>query len=226
MKEPVIIPGPPDLEGLLEYPAEPARGGAVVAHPHPLYGGTMIQPVVHHVAQACRQEGLVTLRFNFRGVGRSHGQYDGIEEWRDVQAASRFLVQRLGRDKSLILAGYSFGAWMALLAALNGVRASAVILVAFPMVFEHLSPATFDGIGVLNIPVLSICGQYDDIAPPAQVEAFFARRGLRAQQVLIPGSDHFFIGEQEEIMGAVRRFLCGQAGRFQSLTAEHEGENN
>ncbi len=84
MKRTVTIPGPPALEGIYETPDAPIRGNAVVSHPHPLYGGTMVNPVVHHVAKACRRQRLATVRFNFRGVGSSEGKYQGTDEWRDV----------------------------------------------------------------------------------------------------------------------------------------------
>jgi len=96
-------------------------GGIVVAHPHPLYGGTMAQPVVHRGGAGLQEQGFGSLRFNFRGVGRSGGQYSGAEEHRDVEAALAFLRGRLtarqGRRSRLGLAGYSFGSRMAALAA-------------------------------------------------------------------------------------------------------------
>ena len=73
----------------------PVAGGVVVAHPHPLHGGTMAQPVVYRIARACREQRLATLRFNFRGVGGSAGTFSGTEEYRDVEAAAAFLRGRL-----------------------------------------------------------------------------------------------------------------------------------
>jgi len=70
-------------------------GGVVIAHPHPLMGGTMAQPVVYRVARACRERGFASLRFNFRGVGQSRGRYSGSEEYRDVEAALAFLRGRV-----------------------------------------------------------------------------------------------------------------------------------
>lgn len=205
--EHVMIPGPRDLEGLYEAPCGSIQGGAVVAHPHPLYGGDMTQPVVHHIAGACRSRGLATLRFNFRGVGGSRGTYDGSEEWRDVQAAGRFLAGRLGPERPRVLAGYSFGAAMALLAAVHGTHADALVLVAFPLAWEGLSSGAFDGGHAVAAPVLSLCGEDDDVAPPAEVEAFLVRQGLHATQVVLPGTDHFFLGRQEAVEEAVARFL-------------------
>lgn len=209
VKQSVRIPGPPELEGIYETPDAPTRGCAVVSHPHPLYGGTMVQPVVHRVAKACRHEGLATVRFNFRGVGASSGSFDGVKEWEDVAAAASFVSERVGdaSRRPLVLAGYSFGARMSALAALRGVAADALILVAFPMMWEHLRPDMFDRLGEFPGPVLSICGEHDDIAPPSEVEAFFRRRGLEVETVVIAGSDHFFYDSHQAMEYAVQRFL-------------------
>ncbi|OPZ74963.1 MAG: Alpha/beta hydrolase family protein [Actinobacteria bacterium ADurb.Bin444] len=208
MKRTVTIPGPPALEGIYETPDAPIRGNAVVSHPHPLYGGTMVNPVVHHVAKACRRQGLATVRFNFRGVGSSEGTYQGTDEWRDVGAAAEFVAHQAAGGSPLILAGYSFGARMSMLAALNGVSAHALILVAFPLMWEHLTPEAFDHIGDFRGPVLSILGQHDDVAPPEQVKAFFGDRGLEAESVLIGGTDHFFYDHHEAVEAAVEDFLA------------------
>jgi len=88
-----------------------ARGAVVITHPHPLYGGDMDNPVVESVARAYAEKGMATLRFNFRGVGRSQGRYDeGMGEQEDVTGAVAH-VRELGAG-SVDLAGYSFGAWV------------------------------------------------------------------------------------------------------------------
>lgn len=95
----VFFPGDSRLEGMLEWPVRApgggdalAEGGVVVAHPYPPHGATMAQPVVYRIAQSARERGLVTLRFNFRGVEGSQGAFSGTEEYRDVEAAAAFLA--------------------------------------------------------------------------------------------------------------------------------------
>src|SRR5660398_196420 len=103
-KEQVVIDGEYALEGILEFPAGDVAGGVVISHPHPSYGGTMVNPVVHHMARGCQAQNLATLRFNFRGVGNSEGSYSHSREYRDVSAAARFLRGRLAEEAGVVLA--------------------------------------------------------------------------------------------------------------------------
>ncbi|MHB9148508.1 MAG: alpha/beta hydrolase [Thermoleophilia bacterium] len=204
----VTIPGDVALEGLLEFPEDlPPLGGVVVAHPHPLHGSTMQQPVVHHVAKACRRRGLATLRFNFRGVGASEGAYNGMEEFRDVRAAAAFLRAQLPPALPISLAGYSFGAVMASLAVIDGEPAAALALVAFPLRWDEFAPRWFERFGEFNNPVISVCGENDTVAPPAAVEAFLRGVGLDPTMVVVPGADHFFGGERERFSEPIAEFL-------------------
>jgi alpha/beta superfamily hydrolase len=204
----VMIPGDSPIEGLLEFPESGAPvGGVVVAHPHPLHGSTLQQPVVHHVAKACRQRGLATLRFNFRGVGESAGVFSGFEEYRDVRAAASFLRAELGEGSPVALAGYSFGAVMVSLAVLDGEQAVALALLAFPMRWEEFMPGWFAKFGGYRGPVLSVCAEYDTIAPPAQVEEFLRGVGLDPTQIVVPGTDHFFGGGKERYSEPVGDFM-------------------
>lgn len=204
----VTIPGDVTLEGLLEFPEDgPLLGGVVVAHPHPLHGSTMQQPVVHYVAKACRQKGLATLRFNFRGVGASEGVYSGFEEFRDVRAAAAFLRAQLPQGLPVSLAGYSFGAVMASLAVIDGEPAAGLALVAFPLSWDEFVDRWFERFGKYAGPVIAVCGEHDLIAPPAAVEEFLRGVGLDPTMVVVPGADHFFGGERDSVSEPVARFL-------------------
>ena len=98
------------------------RGGVVICHPHPLFGGSMYNNVVEAVEEGFVLSGFSTLRFNFRGVGDSEGAYDeGNGEVNDVIAACKFMRDLPGAGGRLVLAGYSFGAWVASRAAVRRV---------------------------------------------------------------------------------------------------------
>src|SRR5439155_17501983 len=129
----VEVPDGPPLEARLRL-AESARGGLVVCHPHPLYGGDMDNPVVVRAAEVATESGLSTLRFNFRGVGRSSGTHDrGEGEGHDLKAALEMLRNRLPPGRPLGLAGYSFGAWIAARVTASGVPLTALCLIAPPL---------------------------------------------------------------------------------------------
>jgi hypothetical protein len=125
MEENVTIRGPGvNLEG--RFLAGGTTGGALITHPHPLYGGSMDNNVVWTARQACAARGMATLRFNFRGVGRSTGAYgDGVAEAEDVVAALAFLKERAAGPYWVI--GYSFGAAVAARAMLAGLEADGAV---------------------------------------------------------------------------------------------------
>ncbi len=228
----VYFSGDDRLEGILEWPegagenasaggeaGPPASGGVVIAHPHPLYGGTMAQPVVHRVARACRERGLASLRFNFRGVGQSEGRYSGSEEYRDVEAATAFLRGRLaaggpasasgGRRPPLGLAGYSFGSVMAAVAAGAGeVPVQALALIALVVGWEESPPGLLDGLARFQGPVLAVCGESDDLAPPDVVERALAGLKLDFRLVVVPGAGHLFEHKQQEVGERVAAFFA------------------
>ena len=130
MEEQVSIPGPGiTLEGRLSVGAAP--GGAVITHPHPLFGGDMANNVVVTAVRALAARGMSALRFNFRGVGRSTGVYGGgLEEAFDVAAALKFLKSRTPGPHYVV--GYSFGAAVAGRALLQGLAADGAILHCAP----------------------------------------------------------------------------------------------
>jgi uncharacterized protein len=199
--------------GAQSVSAARVAGGAVVAHPHPLYGGTMAQPVVYRVAQACREQCFASLRFNFRGVGRSKGRYSGTEEYRDIEAALAYLRGRLalepGRRPPLGLAGYSFGSVMAAVAAGAGtVPIDALALVAFVVEWEEFPARMLDGLARFRGPVLAVCGELDDLAPPAAVESTLRSLGVDFRLSVIQGTGHFFEHEQRDVGERVATFFA------------------
>jgi uncharacterized protein len=188
------------LEGMLAN--TPDDKGVVISHPHPLYGGTMHNNVVKALAHAYQEEEYGTLRFNFRGVERSEGDYDnGIGEQEDVKAA----LQTLGK-KTMDLAGYSFGAWVNALGLAKFKEAQRLIMVSPP-----LSVIDFSFLEYSPKIKLVICGSRDEIAEYKKVEKLLPKWNDQALFRVIQGADHFYSGYEEEFMDIVGEFLRGSA---------------
>ena len=206
--EALTISGPAGtLETLLEVPAAGAASGgfAVVCHPHPLYQGTMQNKVVHTVARALQEAGIATLRFNFRGVGASTGSYDkGRGEVLDTLAVIAF-----GRARwpgaALTLAGFSFGAQMALLAAPSSAPVR-LITVAPPV-----SRPEFSAVEQPSCPWLIVQGDADEVVDAQQVRAFAARFTPPPRLQMLPGVNHLFDSHLRELHQAVASFLKEEA---------------
>ncbi len=195
------------LEGLLHRPrnvAEPR--GAVICHPHPLYGGSMLDLVVEAILKAMWAIDCATLRFNFRGVGNSEGEYDeGRGEARDAEAAVKYIVGLRGmqRDK-VILAGYSFGAMAAVNAAARMPEVTTVVAVAPPILADGVAQLI-----ALKKRLVVVAGEEDRYCPPAQLEVLRnALIGLIRLKT-IPGADHFFAGQEEEVTAALMDAVHG-----------------
>ncbi len=191
------------IEGLFENLG--GEKGVVISHPHPLYGGSMHNNVVKTLAQAYREEGYSTLRFNFRGVGLSEGDYDnGKGEQQDVRAALQHL-SKLGKTK-IDLAGYSFGSWVNAL-GVNAFKEAGRLIMVSP-------PVDFIDFGFLEHSAkiqLVICGTLDDIAGYRTVERMLPSWNDKATFHVIEGADHFYMGYEDEIKRIVGEFLRGSA---------------
>ena len=175
--------------------------GAIVTHPHPLYGGNMQNNVVSAVSSAYQKSGITTLRFNFRGVGRSQGSYgDGIGEQADVRAAVGWL-QSLG-IQHIELAGYSFGAWVNALAANDGLKVDRMIMVSPPVAFIE-----FKDIADISSLKLIVTGSRDDIAPASMVEKSYPTWNAAAEFEVINGADHFYGGYESQLEAVLMDFL-------------------
>src|SRR5262245_40176522 len=148
------------LEARVARPAAP-RGSVVACHPHPLYGGDMDNPVVVRLVEVCGDQGLATLRFNFRGTGASTGVHGhGTAEQHDVAAAMEHMVSLVGPDRPLLLAGYSFGAAVVAAVAPRRAELAGVILVAPPL--ARVDPASFAELDRLGERVLIVAGPNDE----------------------------------------------------------------
>jgi uncharacterized protein len=191
------------LEGILkpeEDDVEPVFG-AVVCHPHPLGGGTMHNKVVFKVAQALQMLGMPALRFNFRGVGHSTGTYDeGRGEMDDARYALDFMSHRYP-GLPVIMAGFSFGAYVGLRVAAADDRAQAMIGLGTPARMfgdDHLQNS--------HKPKLFIHGTLDEAAPYDLVTTWFEQVPAPKSLIAIEGADHFFQDSLDEVQGIVVSF--------------------
>ncbi|RLC26432.1 MAG: alpha/beta hydrolase [Deltaproteobacteria bacterium] len=189
----------PELEGLMDE--VPGGKGVVVTHPHPLYGGDMYNPVVTAVARAYREAGYTTLRFNFRGVGRSGGAYgDGIGEQADVKTALAYLGE-LGKT-AIDLAGYSFGAYVNARGLEGFDTAGRLVMVSPPVNFMD-----FSFLGHAPRIRLVIAASRDDIGTVDLIREMLPRWNPAARLEVIEGADHFYQGKAGEIRRIIREFL-------------------
>jgi alpha/beta superfamily hydrolase len=193
------------LEAMIAKPSpSSAERGAVVCHPHPLYGGSMYNNVVEAALEAMWRLGWATLRFNFRGVGQSEGEHSGGSgEADDAAAAVCFLAGELAvSSQKIALSGYSFGAMAAVKAISKLTDLGALMLIALPL---RMTPA--DALKQINAPLILAAGDRDDYCPPAQLLALQQALGSRAQLKIIHGADHFFVGYEAELADALEAML-------------------
>ena len=181
------------LEALLEEPAAPAAFAAVVGHPHPQFGGTMHTHAVHRLARALRTCGGTTLRFNSRGVGRSAGSYDQARgEADDARAALDWLtVGRTGLP--LLVAGFSFGAWMATLAGGRDPRVRGLLLAGVALRALDLDLAR-DAANLRGVqkPVAVIQAANDQFGAPEELERELSGSSGPRRLAIVPGATHLF----------------------------------
>jgi len=188
-----------EIEGQLAE-GDPQRG-VVITHPHPLYGGDMHNNVVAAVGRTYQKIGSTTLRFNFRGVGGSQGNYGGgIGEQEDVRAAVAYLAD-IG-IRQIDLAGYSFGAWVNALAVNGGLKVANMIMVSPPVAFID-----FKSISDLSSLKLIITGSRDEIAPADMVGKLYPAWNPTATFEVISGADHFYGGYTNQLEAALADFL-------------------
>lgn len=179
------------LSGLL-HRAENDRA-VLVTHPHPLYGGNMYNSVVEAIVRAYQKKGWSTLRFDFRGTGKSQGTYsDGEKEPSDIEAAISFLTQT-GINR-IDLAGYSFGAWICALGAGRYRPVERIRMVSPPAAFIK-----FDGIGTIPALDLVITGSEDEFAPPELIKKMMPGWNSGARFHIIDDADHFYFGFEREL---------------------------
>ena len=195
-----FMAGTVKIEGLLQ--ALPGDKGVVISHPHPLYGGSMHNNVVESLVQAYQQAGYTTLRFNFRGVGSSQGEYDnGQGEQEDVKAALHCLSER--GKKVIDLAGYSFGAWVNGLTRPDGDMVRQMVMVSPPVAFLDFGSAE-----PLPRLRLVVAGSRDEIAPPELIKTILPNWNSKARLEIIEGADHFYGAHTGKLKALLTDYLA------------------
>lgn len=201
------------LEAVLEPPAHghtdsAIRAAVVFAHPHPQFGGTMHTKVVYQGAKALSRIGCAVLRFNFRGVGRSQGQFDqGDGEKEDFTAAIDYVARRYP-DVRIWAAGFSFGAWVALEVGATDDRVSVLIGIAPPVAtsvsgMQYSFPRTLES----TRPKFLLQGEADEVCPLEALWQFYGRLKEPKEIVVIDGADHLFEGKTTEVGEALEDLL-------------------
>lgn len=188
------------LQGMYHAVDSPVAG-AVVCSPHPLYGGSMDNNVVNAVAQTLQETGHSTLRFNFRGVGESEGIHDGgTGEIEDARAAIELVLENEGPSTAVVLAGYSFGSWVAAGTLKGDESVSHLIMVAPPTsMFDFSALAQDDKERWRHI----IVGERDQYCDQGVLRELFDGLPEPKSMKVVPGADHFWFGREKALAEAV-----------------------
>ena len=206
----VIINGPAGrLEGRYHHSKETNAPIALLLHPHPQYGGTMNNKVVYTLYYSFVRRGFSTLRFNFRGVGRSQGTFDrGEGELSDAAAALDWLQTYNANATACWIGGFSFGAWIGMQLLMRRPEIDGFIAVAPPanlFDFSFLAPCPASG--------LIIQGDRDQLVPTEAVQKLINKlmhqRDIQIDHRIIHGADHFFAGQLEELGAAIEEYVAG-----------------
>jgi len=190
------------LETKLDLPAGEPRAVAVIAHPHPQYGGTLQTKAVYETARALVRIGVAALRFNFRGTGGSEGTFDeGQGERDDYRAALDYAATRFP-GLPIWAVGMSFGAWVASAVAAADFRVALIVAIAPAVDHYDYSPLASAG-----KPVFVVHGEEDTIAPVRQVRRLYAAMAEPKELVVIEGADHVFDGRTSLVGEAIEDLL-------------------
>ncbi|MBI1272656.1 MAG: alpha/beta fold hydrolase [Alphaproteobacteria bacterium] len=204
----VLFAGPAGrLEGRYSPGKSPTAPIALMLHPHPQHGGTMNNKVVYAIYNAFVQRDFATLRFNFRGVGRSQGTYDrGEGELSDAAAALDWLQSMNLNSRSVFVAGFSFGSWIGMQLLMRRPEIDTFISIAPPanmLDFNFLAPCPTSG--------LVIHGENDDLVPEPVVAKLVHKlahqRDISIDYRVVPGATHFFSEHLDELTSHVEEYL-------------------
>ncbi|MCC6467878.1 MAG: alpha/beta hydrolase [Alphaproteobacteria bacterium] len=204
----IIINGPVGrLEGRYQHSKDPSAPIALILHPHPQYGGTMNNKVVYTLFHTFARLGFSTLRFNFRGVGRSQGTFNrGEGELSDAASALDWLQTYNPNARGCWIAGFSFGAWISMQLLMRRPEISGFISVAPPanlFDFTFLAPCPASG--------LIVHGNNDDVVPQEAVQKLVDKlkhqKDIHIQFKVADGANHFFADQMEQLAEIVTEYL-------------------
>lgn len=198
------------LEAILKEPQQsPAKGVALVLHPHPLGGGTMHNKVVFRAAAALNDAGLTTLRINFRGVGQSTGQHDeGRGEQDDVRAGLDYLAHHYPGLR-IIICGFSFGARVGLEVGIHDPRVAYLIGIGTP-----LEKYDFSFLASCRKPLLLVHGDQDEFGDVEHLKQLVANleKNVPVKLIVIPGAGHFFDDRLDDLKRIITEWCTQQLG--------------
>ena len=209
----VIFAGPEGrLEGRYHHSDAPRAPIAIILHPHPQHGGTMNNKVVYNLYYVFVKKGFSVLRFNFRGVGRSQGEFDnGVGELSDAASALDWLQSVNPNAAACWVAGFSFGAWIGMQLLMRRPEIEGFISIAPPANmydFSFLAPCPSSG--------LILQGTEDDVVPEPSVEKLANKLKLQKNIVidyqLVKGANHFFKDNMDEMVRDVSGYLDSRMG--------------
>lgn len=204
----VIIPGPEGrLEGRYQHNNTKNAPAALILHPHPLYGGTMNNKVVYSMFQTYVDMGFSTLRFNFRGIGRSQGTYgDGLGELTDAATALDWLQQQNPDASSIWICGFSFGAWISLQLLMRRPEIEGFVAISPPANlydFTFLSPCPSSGLVTM--------GTKDDVVKEEEVRSMLSKLsmqpGARVDYKVIEQADHYYRNHLASLSEIVKEYV-------------------
>ncbi len=191
------------LEAILKEPAGETKGVALVCHPHPMGGGTMHNKVVFRAAAGLVDAGLITLRFNFRGVGASDGEHDGAAEKQDVRDALDYLSENYP-DQPITLAGFSFGTRMGSEVGMTDERVVRLISIGTPVDKYD----DFDFLENLRKPILFVHGDQDEFGSVESLQRLVEKvsRNTETELVIFENCGHFFDDHLSELRETIKHW--------------------
>lgn len=211
----VVFNGPAGrLEGRYFQNKSPLAPMAIILHPHPQHGGTMNSHIAYLLYESFRKYGFSTLRFNFRGVGRSQGTFDNGEgELADAAAAMDWMQEQNPNTIGCCVAGFSFGSWIGMQLLMRRPDIDGYIAVAPPANmydFNFLAPCPSSG--------LIVQGDKDDVVDENSVAKLVKKlrqqKGISTNYEVVPGADHFFGDHKEQLKDAVRDYIVNDIAKI------------